>query len=182
MKGSRGRTKARLKVQILHKKISRMRQDFLHKASHWVAKNHGIVVLEDLQVKNMSRSAKGTMNEPGRNVNAKAGLNKSILDQGWGEFRRQLEYKLTWLGGELHIVPPQYTSQTCSECKHVDRGSRLSQAKFKCTSCGYESNADVNAARNIEFKALGQRVMACESNRPSGRKQEPLKSERRTTL
>jgi putative transposase len=76
--------------------------------------------VEDLQVRNLSKSAAGTIEKPGRNVRAKSGLNKSILDQGWFEFRRQLDYKLGWQGGLLVAVPPQYTSQTCPRCAHGD--------------------------------------------------------------
>ena len=173
-KGWKNRDKERRKLQDLHEKIRRIRHDFLHKSTHWIAKNHGCVVLEDLQIANMTRSAKGTVEEPGRCVRQKAGLNKSILDQGWFEFKRQLQYKLDWSGGTLHLVAPQYTSQRCSECGHVSPNNRKSQSEFCCESCGYKANADENAARNIEFKALGRRVMACGSSlteRPS--KQEP---------
>ena len=108
-----------------------------------------MVVMEDLQIKNMSRSASGTIEQPGRNVSAKRGLNKAILDQGWFEFRRQLTYKLTWRGGKLIAIPPQYTSQTCNRCGCVDKQNRHTQAKFKCIACGFECNADYNAALNI---------------------------------
>ena len=174
-KGSQNRIKARRKLQDLHEKIRRTRQDFLHKASHWVSKNHGIVVLEDLQVSSMSASAKGTQEAPGRNVRAKAGLNKSILDQGWYEFKRQLGYKLEWGGGVLHLVPAQYTSQMCSACRHVSAANRISQSEFCCERCGVRCNADENAARNIAEKALGHRDSACESNLTRGRKQEPTR-------
>jgi putative transposase len=173
-KGSRNKDKERRKLQDLHEKVRRIRHDFLHKATHWIAKNHGTVVLEDLQISNMSRSAKGTLEEPGRCVKQKAGLNKSILDQGWFEFKRQLQYKLEWSGGTLHAVPPQYTSQTCSECGHVSPNNRKSQSEFCCESCRYIANADENAAKNIEHKALGCRVMACGSNlNERSSKQEP---------
>ena len=119
----------------------------------------------------MSRSAKGTMEKPGRNVAAKSGLNKSILDQGWFEFKRQLGYKLDWLGGELVLVNPRYTSQRCNACGAVDKENRKSQSSFVCVSCGHMDNADSNAALNI--LTAGQAGLACESNRTSGRKQEP---------
>ena len=130
-------------------------------------------MIEDLKVRNMSRSASGTVEAPGRNVRAKAGLNKSILDQGWFEFRRQLEYKLKWLGGKLVVIPPQYTSQTCSHCGCVDSANRPTQAKFKCTACEFECNADHNAALNI--LAAGQAVTACGAGRAQAPalKQEP---------
>jgi putative transposase len=108
-----------------------------------------VIVLEDLQVRNMSRSAKGTVKEPGRNVAAKSGLNKSILDQGWGMFRRMLEYKQRWRGGAVIAVNPRYTSQTCPECGHVSKNNRPQQALFSCVACGYTYHADVVAARNI---------------------------------
>src|SRR2546430_488803 len=85
-----------------------------------------------LQVKHMSTSAKGTVEEPGKNVAAKSGLNKAILDQGWGMFRRMLEYKQRWCGGEVIAVDPRYTSQTCPVCGHVSRKNRPQQALFSC--------------------------------------------------
>ena len=151
--------KLKARIQRLHCKITNVRHDVLHKATTSISKNHAVVVLEDLKVRNMSSSASGTLEHPGKNVRAKAGLNKSILDQGWFEFRRQLAYKLAWLGGKLLVVPPQYTSQTCSRCDCVDKKNRPSQAKFKCTACGFECNADYNAALNI--LAAGHAVSAC---------------------
>lgn len=151
--------KQKRKLQKHHRKIANVRKDFLHKLSTTISKNHAMVVMEDLQIKNMSRSASGTIEQPGRNVSAKRGLNKAILDQGWFEFRRQLTYKLTWRGGKLIAVPPQYTSQTCNHCGHIDKANRPTQAKFKCTACGFECNADHNAALNI--LAAGQAVTAC---------------------
>ena len=120
----------------------------------------------------MSASARGTMEEPGRKVRAKSGLNKAILDQGWYEFRRQLDYKLFWKGGMLVEVNPRHTSQRCSCCGHTAKENRLSQAIFKCLACGYEENADVNAAKNI--KTVGQTGLACVANHVSGRQQEPV--------
>ena len=160
--------KLKARIQRLYRKIANVRNDFLHKATTSISKNHALVVIEDLKVQNMSRSASGTLDHPGKNVRVKAGLNKSILDQGWFEFRRQLAYKLAWLGGTLLLVPPQYTSQTCSHCGCVDKSNRLSQAKFKCTACGFECNADHNAALNI--LAAGQAVSAC----GAGRAQAPV--------
>jgi putative transposase len=117
-----------------------------------------MIVIEDLKVSNMSKSAKGDMEKPGKNVNAKSGLNRSILDQGWAEARRQLEYKQVWRGGIVFAVPAQYTSQKCSGCGHVDKASRPSQDTYCCTTCGMEMNADVNAAKNI--LAAGHVVLA----------------------
>ena len=131
-----------------------------------------MVVIEDLKIANMSKSAKGTKESPGKNVKAKSGLNKSILDQGWYEFRRQLEYKQLWRGGQVLAVLAAYTSQRCSCCGHTEAGNRKTQELFLCVSCGYQDHADINAAKNIE--AAGSAVLACESNLIRGRKQEPL--------
>ena len=158
-KGSKNRLKQKHKIQRLHKRIADSRLDYLHKSTTWIAKSHGKVVLEDLKIANMTKSAKGNLENPGKNVSAKSGLNKSILDQGWYEFKRQLEYKLNWLGGELVLVDPRYTSQKCHACGHVDKENRKNQAKFLCTSCGHEDNADNNAALNI--LAAGHAVSAC---------------------
>lgn len=147
------------RIQRLHHKIARCRADFLHKASATISKNHAVVFVEDLNVRNMSRSAAGTRESPGRNVRAKSGLNKSLLDQGWGEFVRQLDYKLKWRGGWLFKVPAHYTSQTCSACGHVSPENRKTQAAFHCQVCGHRENADLNAAKNI--RARGHRVLAC---------------------
>ncbi|MCK4855804.1 MAG: transposase, partial [Bacteroidales bacterium] len=112
--------------------------------------------------------------DPGRNVKAKSGLNKSILDQGWYEFRRQLEYKLFWQGGSLVEVDSRHTSQRCSCCSHTSKENRPSQAVFRCLACGYEENADVNAAKNI--LTAGQAGMVCVANRISDRQQKPTRN------
>ncbi|MDR3362962.1 MAG: transposase [Desulfovibrio sp.] len=165
--------KQKAKVSKLHKKIANVRNDFLHKATTSIGKNHALVVMEDLKVKNMSRSASGSLENPGCHVRAKSGLNKSILDQGWFEFRRQLDYKLAWSGGTLLVVPPQYTSQTCHVCGNVDKANRLSQAYFVCSACGHVDNADHNASLNI--LAAGQAVSACGAGKAQAPvlKQEP---------
>ena len=146
--------KARARVQKIHVAIANVRRDYLHKASSVISKNHAVVCIEDLSVRNMSASAAGTVDAPGRNVRAKAGLNKAILDQGWAEFRRQLEYKLQWKGGRSIAVPPQYTSQTCPACGHVSAGNRTGQARFACLACAYEENADVVGAINILSRGM----------------------------
>ena len=123
-----------------------------------------MVVVEDLKVANMSKSAKGTAENPGKNVKSKSGLNRSILDQGWFEFVRQLEYKQLWSGGQLIKIDPKFTSQKCSKCGHTAKENRKSQSNFKCVSGGFESNADLNAASNI--LAAGQAVLACGNIKP----------------
>lgn len=143
-------------VTRLKARQARIRKDFLHKLSTDLANNHSAVVIEDLRIANMTRSAKGSIEEPGVNVRQKAGLNRAILAQGWGELRRQLGYKTERAGGTLVEVPAAYTSQTCAECGAVDPASRRTQAKFACTSCGHAAHADVNAARNILAAGLGR--------------------------
>ena len=165
--------KQKCKIQRLHSRIANIRRDYLHKVTTTVSKNHAMIVIEDLKVSNMSKSAAGTVSQPGRNVRAKSGLNRSILDQGWYEIRRQLAYKQLWRGGQVLAVPPAYTSQRCACCGHTAKENRLSQSKFRCQVCGYTANADVNGARNI--LAAGHAVLACGEMVQSGRslKQEP---------
>src|SRR5690554_5458430 len=110
---------AKGRVQKRQARIANARRDYLHKASATISQNHALVVLEDLQVGNMSRSARGSVEQPGRHIRQKSGLNRSILDQGWYEFRRQLDYKLAWLGAHLVVVPPHNISRICPECGHV---------------------------------------------------------------
>jgi putative transposase len=151
--------KQKNKITRLHNTIANIRKDYLHKTTTTISKNHAVVVVEDLQIKNMSKSAKGTLKSKGRNVKAKSGLNRSILDQGWFECRRQLEYKQAWAGGQVIVVNPRNTSRTCPDCKHVSADSRLTQAKFACVKCDYTGNADLVGAINI--LAAGHAVLAC---------------------
>ena len=168
--------KAKARVQRIHSRIGNARRDYLHKTSTTISQNHAMVCIEDLQVRNMSKSAAGTTESPGRKVRAKSGLNKAILDQGWAEFRRQLDYKLAWNGGHLIAVPPQNTSRTCPACGHVSAENRQTQAKFECVECGFEENADVVGAINVLER--GQRLLACGEPVQSGRsmKQEPAEA------
>ncbi len=128
---------------------ARLRKNFLHKLTTHIAKNHGVVVIEDLHVKKMTRSAKGTIRSPGRNVAQKRGLNRAILRQGWGEMEQMLAYKLDRRGGTLIKINPAYTSQMCGQCGVINALSRRSQSVFKCVACGHFAHADINAARNI---------------------------------
>ena len=153
---------AKVKVTKTHQKIANVRRDYLHKATTALSKNHAVVVVEDLQVRNMSKSAAGTAGQPGRNVKAKSGLNRSILDQGWSEFRRQLEYKQSWRGGGVLAVPPQNTSRTCPACGHAAAENRQTQARFACVECGFAENADLVGAINV--LRAGHARLACEVN------------------
>lgn len=148
------------KVARLRRRERRIRYDFLHQVSTAIARRYGCVVVEDLKVSRMTRSAKGTCEDPGRGVRAKAGLNRVILDQGWSTFRRLLAYKLVERGGQLIPVDSSHTSQRCHQCGDVHADNRKSQAVFACRACGYFENADLNASRNI-LKAAGLVASAC---------------------
>jgi putative transposase len=131
-------------------------------------------MLEDLQVSNLSKSAKGTLENPGKNVSAKSGLNKSILDQCWHEFVRQLGYKLDWAGGRLILVNPRNTSRCCPNCGYTSAENRKTQAHFKCVNptCGYIENADFVGAINV--LRAGHVQLACgENSVEDSLKQEP---------
>ena len=144
------------RIRKLHSKITRIRHDFLHKASSYLAKNHGHVTLEDLKIKNMSKSAKGDLENPGRNVRAKSGLNREILFQGWGIFATQLKYKTEWSGGYLELVNPKHTSTRCSNCLYNDKENRKGKT-FECLNCGFREDADKNASLNIDRAGRAQR-------------------------
>lgn len=158
-KGSRGRQKTKQKIVRLHQRIRRRRTDHLHRLSFHLAQSHGRVIVEALDVKAMTASAKGSVGAPGRRVRQKAGLNRSILAQGWGELRRQTRYKCSWYGSEYQALEEYaYTSVDCRVCGCRDSANRRSQAEFLCVGCGNAAHADENAADNI--LARGLRVTA----------------------
>jgi putative transposase len=161
-------------VAALRAREARIRKDFLHKLTTDLAKSHGMVVIEDLRIRNMTRSARGTIVAPGSNVAQKRGLNRAILKQGWGELAAMLDYKLAERGGALVKVPAAYTSQTCAECGVVDRRSRQTQAKFECVACGHTGNADINAARNILAAGLAVTARGAVSEEATAVNREPL--------
>jgi putative transposase len=136
-------------VNGIHRTIANCRKDYINKASTTVSNNHAFPVMEDLHVANMTASAAGTFEEPGKNVAAKSGLNKSILDQGWGDFRRKLTYKEQWRGGKVILVPSQGTSQECPLCGHKHAENRRTRDTFSCLCCGFTGDADLVAATNI---------------------------------
>ncbi|WP_311923031.1 transposase [Microbispora sp. H10836] len=125
-----------------------------------LVRDDDVIVHEDLRIANMTRSASGTIEAPGRNVAAKPGLNRSILDAGWGVFLRVLAHKAESAGRELIAVEPRNTSRTCSRCGHCAKDNRLTQARFRCQACGHEAHADVNAATNILRAGLALRDAA----------------------
>ena len=151
---SNRRIGVRLAIARLRVRERDRRKDWAEKTSTDVARRFDLIRVEDLRIANMTRSARGTAQDPGRNVRAKAGLNREILRSGWGLLVRRLEEKAP---GRVEKISPAFTSQRCSACGHVDPESRESQAWFGCTACGFACNADVNAARNI---AAGHAVTA----------------------
>ena len=153
-RGSNRRGRVRHSIARLRARETDRRTDWAEKVSTDIARRFDVIRAEDLQIKNMTRSAKGTRGDPGRNVRQKTGLNRGILRSGWGLLVRRLQDKAP---GRVEKVKPQHTSQRCSACGQVDPESRESQARFVCTACGYAGHADVNAARNI---AAGHAVTA----------------------
>jgi putative transposase len=153
-RGSNRRGRVKTGIARLRARETDRRKDWCEKTSTGIARRFDVIRVEDLNIKGMTRSAKGTAEQPGRNVRAKAGLNRGISRSGWGLLVRRLEDKAP---GRVERVPAAYTSQRCSACGRVDGRSRESQARFRCTACGYAGNADVNAARNI---AAGHAVKA----------------------
>ena len=151
-------SKGYLKTLTQLRKVEQKRQDSMnghqHRVSHQLVKNHKIICIEDTQTSNMTKSAKGTTEEPGKNVKQKAGMNRSILAQGWYGLRTKIEYKADWYERQFIAVPAHHTSQRCSKCGHVDAGNRVSQELFRCLSCGHEINADINAAENIRRQGV----------------------------
>jgi putative transposase len=164
-KGSKNRARAQRRLNLARLRLRRRVDDSIHKATTHLAKNHGLVAVEELDVRSMTASAAGTVEAPGKQVAQKRGLNREILSRKWGEIGRQLGYKCPWYGSRLVQVPPHYSSQECAECGHTAAQNRESQSLFRCVRCGHEDHADHNAARIIEKRgillAAGHAVTAC---------------------
>lgn len=167
--GSRRHARARRRLLVFSRGICNRVNDFRHKFTTTLAKNHGLTVAEDLALCSLTRSARGSVDSPGKNVAAKAGLNRALLAQGHAETLRQLAYKLDWQGGELRKVSAAYTSQTCPKCGHVCAENRPTRDRFQCVACGHSGHADIVAAKNI--LAAGLAVSA------RGGSREPVKRE-----
>lgn len=144
-RGSVRHAKAQRRVAALKARQARVRKHWAHETTTDICRRFGTVVIEKLRTSSMTRSAKGTVDNPGRNVGAKTGLNRSILNVGWHQIETMLAYK----SARLIKVSPAYTSQTCAACGHVDSRNRKSQSVFLCTACRHRDNADRNAAVNI---------------------------------
>ncbi|XVQ90142.1 RNA-guided endonuclease InsQ/TnpB family protein [Microbispora siamensis] len=159
-RGSKRWRKAVARVAALHAKVRRQRLDGAHEQALALVRGYDVLVHEDLRIANMTGSASGTIEQPGRNVAAKSGLNRSILDAGWGVFLRVLAHKAESAGRELIAVNPANTSRTCSRCGHCAKDNRVTQAEFACRACGHSAHADVNAAENILRAGLALRDAA----------------------
>lgn len=169
VKGSANRRKANLKAAKAGLYASDLSQELAHQASWALVKGDArLFVLEDLKVKNMTRSAAGTAAEPGRRVRQKAGLNRAILASAWGEFARCLAYKALDAGKLCIQVPPHHSSQECSQCGHTRADNRLDQSRFVCQRCGHTENADLNAARVLARR--GAKAVASGSHKLRERK------------
>jgi putative transposase len=172
-RGSNRRARVRHALARLRARETDRRKDWAEKTTTAIARRFDVIRVEDLDIKGMTRSAKGTAGNPGRNVRQKSGLNREILRSGWGLLVRRLEEKAP---ERVEKIKPMFTSQRCSACGQVDGSSRESQAAFRCTACGFVCNADVNAARNI---AAGHAVTVRGGDgaaRPTNREPQPLAS------
>ncbi|WP_440089927.1 RNA-guided endonuclease InsQ/TnpB family protein, partial [Streptosporangium sp. LJ11] len=156
-RGSNRRGTVKAAIAKLKAREADRRNDWVEKTSTGLARRFDVIAVEDLKIGGMTRSAKGAVEAPGRNVRQKAGLNRGILAAGWGRLVERLEQKAP---GRVQKIDPRYTSQTCNACKHLAGESRESQALFLCVACGHQAHADVNAAKNVRDTAAGHAVAA----------------------
>ena len=153
-KGSSNYGKIKSKINRVYQKERNVRKDFTEKFTTQLSNKFKAVVLEDLKLQKMTKSAKGTLENPGKNVKAKSGLNRELLRLGFGNFKQRLIDKQKARNHFVVLINPRFTSQICSNCGHRDKNSRISQSEFKCVKCGFEINADYNAAINIRSRGI----------------------------
>ena len=166
--GSKHRQQTKHELAKVNGKAINRKNDLIEKTTTNLAKNYEHIHIEDLDIKKMTKSAKGTLEQPGINVSRKTDLNRGMLGSGWGKFAQRLEDKAP---GRVVRINPAYSSQCCSACGHVAKENRKSQARFLCVVCGYQDNADVNAAKVL---AAGHAVSARRSSPGGSRsKREP---------
>lgn len=178
--GSNRRNRTRSTLARLSAREADRRKDWIEKTTTRLVRDHDVICVEDLKVKHMSLSSKGTLKEPGTGVAQKAGLNRAIYNQAWGEFRKRLADKASNATSPVVLVAvnPANTSRRCARCSHTARENRKSQAVFSCQNCGYCANADVNAAINILAAGLavtgrGGTPHATPAQRPSEASTDP---------
>ncbi len=182
-RGSANRAKAKLRVARRHAQVADARRDWQHQRTTTLVRSHDVTCVETLAVKNLTASAKGTVEQPGRNVRQKAGLNRAILDVGWGAIVEMLDYKTVLYGRELVKIDRFHpSSKQCSGCGHAKAKLALSERTYRCNACGLVLDRDVNAARNILAAGLADKQNACGGRArpvaPKGRGQHPPKQER----
>ena len=155
-RGSKGRAKRRQALARACYRARVQRHNALHRLTSEIVKHHGKwIAVEDLDIEAMTASAAGTPECPGRQVKQKRGLNRSILDQNWGTFIMQLDYKAASAGGQLVRVDPKHTTQRCSRCGGLpNKALTLKDRWYHCTHCGYGDDRDVNAAKNVLLKGF----------------------------
>jgi putative transposase len=165
----RGSDRRRRQVEVVasrHRKVANQRRNAAHQLSRQLVNEFDFIAVEDLSIANMTKAPKPKVDpsNPGEylpnGAARKAGLNHSIHDAGWGQLVAMIFYKAESAGRTVVTVDPRYTSQTCAECGHVEARNRVSQAVFRCLSCGHEDHADRNAARNILWAGRAQRALA----------------------
>jgi putative transposase len=170
-RGSKHRQRAGERVGAAHRKIANQRRDWAHKLSRRLINNYDLICHEALAIQAMVRrpkpkqAADGTFAPNG--AAAKGGLNRSILDAGWGQLLRFLAYKAEDAGRIMIAVAPHHTSQRCSRCGHVAAANRRTQAVFRCQACGHQAHADINAAINILRAGRAQQANPCEESPPN---------------
>ena len=157
--------KIRKVIKKLHRQIVRIREDFAHKITRHIVKNHDVVVIEDLKLTKMTKSAKGTKKKPGKNVAQKADLNRKLLRASLGRIKTYLSYKLEKEKKLLIKVPPHNTSRKCRKCGFISATNRQSQSEFCCQKCGHNENADTQASKNI--LALGMESLGLSLEAPA---------------
>ena len=150
-KGSQRRRVTKRKIARWKRKQKNCRKNLAHHHSRALANKAETLVREDLDIKGMSKSAKGTVDNPGTNVEAKAGLNRVIQNSAWGRFNQYCDYKFS----KVIEVDAKYTSQMCNKCGHICKDNRKTQSKFTCMACGHADHADLNASANILASGIG---------------------------
>jgi putative transposase len=172
-KRSNRRARTQHRIARLRAKEADRVKDWVEQTTTALVLRHDLIAIETLAIRNMTRSARGTVARPGRNVRAKAGLNREILARRWGLFARRIRDKATLAGVAVVEVPAAYTSQRCWACGHVAAESRESQATFRCITCGHSDHADTNAARNILAAGRAVTARGGEQSSPSNREPQP---------
>ena len=152
-KGSREWRKRRVVLANQQDRERIRNRNECHRVTTDLVKRFGLIAVENLRIRNMTRSAAGTLEKPGKNVRQKSGLNRSIAEQTWGIMRQQISYKAAWAGRDLVLIDPKHTSQTCSVCEVVDPAFRNGK-DFRCRACGVDLDADLNASVNILKRAM----------------------------